>query len=143
MSDEALERKLEELQCDPLTLSASIARGKLVHIQHPNYDRVCSKWSNILTKLAEGSVTIALLEDFWQLTDQSLQSTVPTAELRSKHILSLNEYLYSKKKSIENISKTEYVDSIEDLSDKQLTAFLRDEDVNVSIENELQNKALK
>lgn len=143
MSLEALEQRLNELHCDPLTLSASIARGELQCLIHPNLDRVRSKWANVLEKLASGTVSIDLLNDFWGLVEESLQSTVPSAELRSKHILSLNEYLYSKKKSIENINKTEYVESIEELSDEQLAAFLRDEDVNVDIGNELQNKAIK
>lgn len=132
MSD--IEKILKEVGCDPLKLSAQLAMGEPINAPSKDLPKIEAKWKSLLVSIQRGEVRKANLDELWNLIKDALSVTRPSKEIQSKHIISLTEYLHSKKKSIENINKIEHYENIADMSDSMLEKLIRGEDVSVVID---------
>lgn len=128
-----IEVTLETLGCDPLQLSAKLAMGRPINKSHKDLSKIKSKWDNLIKGIQRGQVSKTQIDDLWILIHGALSKTKPSSEIQSKHIISLTEYLHSKKKSIENINKVKRYSDMSEMSDEVLERIAKGEDVNVVI----------
>jgi len=95
-------RRLDELGCDPLELSAKIALGEELDGPHPSLSSFHA-FADKLAKLEDkgGAVTPELVEELRALADDNLTSGYVPQELRSKHIADLMRYTYPARKPVD------------------------------------------
>jgi len=130
-----IEKTLEEIGCNPLKLSAQLAMGKPVNTPHSDLPKIKDKWNKILVDIQDGEIKQSALDDFWGLIANALSVTKPSNEIQSKHIVSLTEYLHSKKKSIENVNRIEHFNSTEEMTDEMLESIIKGDDINIALDN--------
>lgn len=94
--------RLEELNCDPLELSAKIAKGEELDGPHPSLSKFYA-FTEKLTDLVDkgGAVTPELVEELRSLVDDNLTRGYVPLELRSKHIIDLMRYTYPQRRAVE------------------------------------------
>ena len=135
MKDDIIEQ-LEEMGCDPLTLSAKLAMGNAINKPHPDFGKIESKWEIIQKGIETNQIRMSMLNDFWVLVKHALSTSTPTLELQSKHIVSLTEYIHAKKRSVENINKVEYFEAVKDIPDDILQKIAMGVEVDIAIDEE-------
>lgn len=84
-------QKLEQLDCDPIELSARIAKGEIVS-EHKDYKQIKKMWLQILHDLRSGTTDFDLLTAFWGQIEQVLLTT-PDFKTQSTHISNLIKYV--------------------------------------------------
>lgn len=121
------EEKLKQFGCNPLQLSAQIANGTGVVLEHPEFQAIKNIWLKVLMSLHDDRLDIPLLNTFWAKTQDALKYSPPSQDLRSKHILSLTKHVAPLLSSISQINAEVDVTNLDTIPDEILEQIAKGE----------------